>query len=187
MRVYLAGPDVFHPDALRIGAEKKAICAGLGLTGVFPFDESVPGEGLSPDAHGLAIAAKDFRLAASCDAAIVNLTPFHGPSMDVGTAVELGFLVGRGRPVWGYSNTSLPFSARVAAAYGQVLAGDGRQTTPDGMTIEPFGLADNLMVPGAIAAAGGQLLLPDDAPLAFDDLAIFARAVAGLASAFRRP
>ena len=103
MRVYLAGPDVFHPEALTLGEKKKKICGELGLEPVFPLDEFVPPEGRAPRDHGLAIAAKDFRLARSCEAALVNLTPFHGPSMDVGTAVELGFMVALGHRLAGYS------------------------------------------------------------------------------------
>ena len=42
-RVYLAGPEIFFPreEALRLAAEKKAICSDLGLEGVFPFDLEV--------------------------------------------------------------------------------------------------------------------------------------------------
>lgn len=183
MRIYLAGPDVFHPDALKLGDAKKAICAEHGLTGVFPFDASVPGAGLTPKAHGLAISEKDFSLARSCDAAIVNLTPFHGPSMDVGSAVELGYMLGLGRILYGYSNTPAPFNQRVSEAYGSA-PGDALHT-PDGMAIESFGLTDNLMVDGAILAGGGRVFHPDGGvPLPFEDLGVFRTCVAALAAAY---
>ena len=38
-RVYLAGPDVFLPDASAWLERKKAICAGVGLIGVSPLDD----------------------------------------------------------------------------------------------------------------------------------------------------
>lgn len=172
MRIYLAGPDVFHPDALKLGEEKKRICTEYGFTGVFPFDEDVPAAGRSPQQHGLAISEKDFRLARSCDVTIVNLTPFHGPSMDVGSAVELGYMLGLGRLLYGYSNTPAPFNDRVSAAYG-TAAGDPDHT-PDGMTIESFGLTDNLMVDGAVHAAGGKVFRPDTGQaLPFEDLSMF--------------
>ena len=47
-----------------------------------------------------------------CDIVIANLTPFRGPSADAGTLVELGWFLGRGKPVFGYSNTALPFAER---------------------------------------------------------------------------
>jgi nucleoside 2-deoxyribosyltransferase len=45
MRIYLAGPEVFMADrGAAVGAEKRAICAAHGLTGVLPVEE---GEGRS--------------------------------------------------------------------------------------------------------------------------------------------
>ena len=41
MRVYLAGPDVFHPDAVTLGQRKKELCAQFGLVGVFPLDNDL--------------------------------------------------------------------------------------------------------------------------------------------------
>ncbi len=41
MKVYLAGPDVFLPDAVEIGRQKAAICARYGLIGLYPLDNTV--------------------------------------------------------------------------------------------------------------------------------------------------
>ena len=41
MKIYLAGPDVFLPDALEIGREKVAICARYDLIGLYPLDNTV--------------------------------------------------------------------------------------------------------------------------------------------------
>ena len=38
MKIYLAGPDVFLPDAIEIGRRKADICARHGLTGLYPLD-----------------------------------------------------------------------------------------------------------------------------------------------------
>jgi nucleoside 2-deoxyribosyltransferase len=35
MKIYLAGPDVFLPDALDIGRRKIEICARFGMTGLY--------------------------------------------------------------------------------------------------------------------------------------------------------
>jgi nucleoside 2-deoxyribosyltransferase len=37
-RIYLAGPEVFLPNANDIGAAKAALCAEAGFEGVFPLD-----------------------------------------------------------------------------------------------------------------------------------------------------
>jgi nucleoside 2-deoxyribosyltransferase len=36
--VYLAGFDVFRPDAAAYGASLKVLCDELGFTGIFPLD-----------------------------------------------------------------------------------------------------------------------------------------------------
>jgi nucleoside 2-deoxyribosyltransferase len=50
----------------------------------------------------------------SCDALIVNLTPFRGPSADVGSAYEMGFMRALRRPIFAYTNDDRPFLDRVA-------------------------------------------------------------------------
>jgi nucleoside 2-deoxyribosyltransferase len=42
---------------------------------------------------------------------IVNLTPFRGPSADVGSAYEMGFMRALGRPIFAYSHDARPFLA----------------------------------------------------------------------------
>ena len=38
MKIYLAGPDVFLPEAEAMAAAKKQLCAAHGFEGVFPTD-----------------------------------------------------------------------------------------------------------------------------------------------------
>ena len=151
MRAYLAGPDVFLPDPVARGADLKRICAAHGLVGVFPLDPLVGGDlpawdGL-PEAHR--IARRNEAHITSCDLLIANLTPFRGPSADVGTVFELGFMRALGRPVFGWSNSTLLFAERTRRFLGP--AGDT-------LSVEDFGLADNLMIEGAILASGGVLV-----------------------------
>ena len=47
MKIYLAGPDVFLPDAVAMGQRKREICARHGLVGLFPLDND-PGQGDAP-------------------------------------------------------------------------------------------------------------------------------------------
>ena len=39
------------------------------------------------------------------DIIIANLTPFGGASADAGTLIEVGWFLGKGKPMFGYSNT----------------------------------------------------------------------------------
>ena len=118
-RVYLAGPDVFLSNALEIGVCKRAICTRYGLVGVFPADEEDACDPtLPPVEHGLAISRAMERVMRTCDAMIANLTPFRGPSADVGSAYEMGFMRALGRPIFAYSNDSRSFLDRIAAFCG---------------------------------------------------------------------
>ncbi|MBB4315540.1 nucleoside 2-deoxyribosyltransferase [Roseospira marina] len=155
-RIYLAGPEVFHAEARSLGARKVAICSAAGLDGVYPLD-GVPDDEPEPTPRaGLAIFQHCLETMNACDALIANLTPFRGPSMDVGTAVEMGYMRGLGRPVFAYSNTALPYIQRVTVALGGRLPRreDGTPVDPEDMAVEPFGLADNLMVDGCVADSG---------------------------------
>ena len=160
-RVYLAGPEVFLANAREIGARKQAICARHGLVGVFPADEEEACDPAMPlPERGLAISRAMERAMRGCDAMIVNLTPFRGPSADVGSAYEMGFMRALGRPVFAYSNDARPFLDRVAAFCGGAVRvrPTGEHEDPDGLAIEPFALHDNLMLAGGILGSGGCLV-----------------------------
>jgi nucleoside 2-deoxyribosyltransferase len=147
-RVYLAGPDVFLPNARELAECKKALCREHGLDGRHPLDAATLPPGLEPRAQARTLFDAMIGLMDACDAGIANLSPFRGPSMDVGTAFELGYLHARGRPVFGYTSDPRDYAHRVSA---------------DGMSIEAFGLCDNLMIEGPIARVERALRADDDA------------------------
>lgn len=175
---YLAGPDVFLPGARAHAARKVAICARHGIVGRPPLNEDIGSlAALPPDDAWRAIFAKDVEMMEACDILVANLTPFRGASADSGTLVELGWFLGRGRPVFGYSNTATPFAERSRAQAAAL---------PDplpGIAVEGFGLPDNLMIPGAVLSGGETLLVPPDGrDRAFDALDVFELCVARAAS-----
>ena len=186
MRVYLAGPDVFLPAPERRGAALKSVLAAYGLVGVFPLDpppfpldpaaSAWTNPDLAPDlAEAYRIAATNEAHIASCQALIAHLTPFRGPSADAGTVFELGFARARGLRLWGWSNVATAFATRSRA-----WAGGGMRDRA-GMAIEDFGARDNLMIEGAIAAAGGRIEVENVAPARlWTDLAALRRAAEGL-------
>ena len=116
-RIYLAGPDVFLPDAVAIGRRKKELCLLFGFVGLFPFDNEIPPL-TSSERADLLIYRANIRMIREADAAIFNLTPFRGPSADVGTVFELGVFVGLGKPVFGYTNRAGDYLSRVVASGG---------------------------------------------------------------------
>jgi nucleoside 2-deoxyribosyltransferase len=161
MIIYLAGPDVFLPDTVEIGRRKAEICALHGHTGLYPLDNAV---NVTDAGASLTIFRSNEAMMAAADAIIANLTPFRGPSADAGTVYELGFMAGRGKLCLGYSNDPASYANRVARLYQVAQAQDGRLLDPDGLTVEEFGLPDNLMMIHALDLHGCPLVTPRAAP-----------------------
>lgn len=155
MKAYLAGPDVFLADAIAVGEAKVARCREHGIEGLYPLDQSL--DGVTEAGLARAIFRGNVAMMRAADVILADLTPFRSPSADPGTAFELGFAFALGKPVFGYSASPEPLFERVAGAPRETLAAlpDGRLLHPDGVTIEDFGLADNLMLIEAIEASDG--------------------------------
>lgn len=154
--VYLAGPDVFLPNARDIGTAKIAICNDVGLTGVFPLDGEVDLTGLSAPEQARRISLANEGLMRSCDAVIANLTPFRGASMDSGTAFEIGFMRALGRPIFAYSNSISDYAERARVFRRMGLPADDFDGAE--VEIEDFGLAENLMIAVAVTESGTQIV-----------------------------
>ena len=160
MRIYLAGPDVFLPDAVDIGRRKKEICAAHGLIGLYPLDNAID---RSVGDISLNIFKGCEAMMDVADAIIANLTPFRGPGADPGTAYELGYMAARGKFCLGYSNDPTVYAERVRLLT-EVRSRDGRLVDAEGLTVEDFGLSDNLMMIHALDLHGCPLLAPREAP-----------------------
>ena len=159
-KVYLAGPDVFLPDAVDIGRRKVELCARHGLIGLYPLDNAV--DRAAEDAS-LRIFRSNETMMIEADAIIANLTPFRGPGADAGTVYKLGYMAGRGKLCLGYSNDPSPYAGRVRE-FTDVNSRDGRLLDAQGLTVEDFGLTDNLMMIHALDLHGCALVTPRQAP-----------------------
>ncbi len=129
MKIYLAGPDVFLPDAVEVGRRKIEICARHGLTGLYPLDNTV---NLSAGDASLNIFHGNEAMMDAADAIIANLTPFRGPGADAGTVYELGYMAGRGKLCLGYSNDPTIYADRVARTDRVIHLSDGRLVDAQG-------------------------------------------------------
>jgi nucleoside 2-deoxyribosyltransferase len=154
--IYLAGPEVFLPDAIEVAARKKALCEKHGLIGLSPLDNEIlsapPGE---REDH--LIYRANLATIGAADAGVFNLTPFRGVSADPGTVFELAVMIGLGKPVFGYSNASEDFLARTREAFDLTLEG-GVWRDRDGLKVEAYGNADNLMIDASLALAGHPIV-----------------------------
>lgn len=160
LRVYLAGPEVFFPNAREQGEEKKRICAAHGFEGVYPLDNEIRDAApLHPEGLAQAISHGNERLMRGADLIIANCTPFRSVSMDAGTAYEIGFMRALGKPVFGYSNIAAPYAARVRATPDAAQAAWCTETRR--ADVEDFGLAENLMIAVAVLDTAGRFVVRD--------------------------
>jgi nucleoside 2-deoxyribosyltransferase len=155
-RIYLAGPEVFLPDPLGAGRRKVEMAERHGLLGVYPLDASLDLAGLTSHQQAARIAEANEGLMRTCDAAIANLTPFRGVSMDSGTAYEVGFMRALGKPVFGYTNVVPDYADRARVFRSRTIpSGDGDRMD---IAIEDFGHAENLMIACGIEFSGSQVI-----------------------------
>ncbi|MEK9679354.1 MAG: nucleoside 2-deoxyribosyltransferase [Rhodospirillaceae bacterium] len=157
-RIYLSGPDLFHPDGWDIAEKKKEVCHRYGLEGVSPFDlpDGRPFDGTAERAR--TVYADCVELMKNCDGLIANVSPFRGPSLDGATAYEMGFMHGLGKPVASYTLDRQGYAARMIklhTAFDVPLEPvQDHFRAPDGLLVENFGLGDSLMPAGASSASG---------------------------------
>jgi nucleoside 2-deoxyribosyltransferase len=165
--VYLAGPDVFYPDALLRGARMKEALTARGMLGLFPLDDELhPGDFRDLKQFALAIAEACEAQMRKADLGIFNIQPWRGPEADDGTSYEIGFMAALGKPIVLHTNDPRPFAERIVAdVYQGEVYQDGLvlRGKRDGMTVEDFGgLADNLMLINA-GERSARLILGEDA------------------------
>lgn len=136
-KVYLAGFDVFYPDALERGRQMKELCRQYGLEGLYPLDNEC--------SDSLEIFQGNLHLIDQCDFVAANLNPFRGQEMDSGTAFEIGYAFAKGKRVFGYLDDIRPQIERI----GPVDA--------KGFAVENFGMPVNLMIGCSAQVVEGTL------------------------------
>jgi len=184
LKIYLAGPEVFLPNAREMLDLKAAMARAAGFTPLSPGDLHVPRH---PSMRGYAFAISEVneRMMLEADAIIANLTPWRGISADAGTVYELGFMCALDKIAYAYTNIAKRHFERVADYYHGRHATDAEGTPrgPDGLAMEDYELMDNLMLPGGAERRGGKVVIGNAAPDAvYTDTAAFAeclRLIAG--------
>jgi len=154
-RLYLAGPDVFSPNARALGAARRAQCEAHGFTGLFPLDGEVDITAQSPVETAELIYNRDIEMMEAADGCIANITPFRGPNADDGTAFEIGWMIARGKPVWAYDNHGGHMGDKVARWPG---LGANPRFDVDGLMVEHFEQTANLMLTVSVRYSGGVVV-----------------------------
>lgn len=128
MKVYVAGPWVFRPDAKEHAEHLRKLLLDAGFHALIPIDNEA--------SNSLSIKVGNMKMIEECDYIIADITPFRGVSVDAGTAFEIGYAYALNKGVFLWSEDKSEYKTRV---------------TPDGMHVEDFGLSDNLMITAGMA------------------------------------
>lgn len=136
-QIYLAGFDVFAPDAKQRGAAMKLQCAEHGFIGLYPLDNEAD--------SAKAIFKGNLALIDSCDLVIANLNPFRGAEPDSGTAFEVGYAHAKGIPVIGYLSDARTMQEKLGTH------------DKEGFSVENFAHPLNLMLSEAATIVEGTL------------------------------
>ncbi|RMT80938.1 nucleoside 2-deoxyribosyltransferase [Pseudomonas viridiflava] len=135
--IYLAGFDVFRPDAVEYGRYLKALCTAHGLEGLYPFDNDVP-TALPPHEMARQIYTMNVAMIQRCTAVLANLNVFRGLEPDSGTAFEVGMAVALDKPVWAYFEP--------VDSLRELIPHDNDGVDGSGFLVEDFALPRNLML-----------------------------------------
>lgn len=136
LKIYLAGPDVFYPDAVQHGKNLSEIVRSHGHEPLFPLDNTFPPE--TPELSKKIFDA-NVQMIRACDIVMANLNAFRGFEPDSGTVWEIGFAAALGKKTIGYLENTDPLVAKITG-------GKTHFSDTNGMIIENFGHPLNLML-----------------------------------------
>src|SRR5690606_36302755 len=112
--VYLAGFDVFRPDAREWGETLKDLCSKYGFKGLYPLDNAAPRHLAGPELAQWIYRA-NIGLIVRADMVAANANVFRGMEPDSGTMFEVGYATALSKPVWAYTDDARPLVRHVGA------------------------------------------------------------------------
>ena len=149
IKAYMAGPDVFLKNATEKAEEIRTLCKKYGIRALIPTDNDdieSPKPLSKHEDHefiSMEIFKSNVALIDKSDFVIANLEPFRGPSADVGTVWEIGYAFAKGKTILAYTSNPSDYISRVP---DKISLGENDWMDNKEMSIENFGLSDNLMI-----------------------------------------
>jgi nucleoside 2-deoxyribosyltransferase len=152
IKVYIAGPDVFRPEAKAFFDTAKSLCEQLEMVALCPLSLELK----TPKD----VFLHNVKLLTECDGVVANVNSFRGPGADEGTSWEMGFAYALNKPVVSYMENIASLHEKTAVHFGDLYASSMTgHVFPDGMKAEEWGLPVNLMLDqGSRALVHGGLL-----------------------------
>ena len=160
VKLYLAGPEVFLPNAPKHAQAQRNLCVRYGFIGLHPMDNNVDISDTSYDT-AVRIYRGDIQQVRECDIVVANCNSFRGALVDDGTAYELGFGNALGKPSYGYVSHADPYNIRIHRFPGTYFSRDIKMYVDrDGyMLVDDFGTLINLMMQCGMTEHGGRLVV----------------------------
>lgn len=140
-KIYIAGPDVFEKESIKIGQEYTQLCSKYGYSGFYPLDNVID---FNQDKKKIAldIFLANKKLIDECDIVIANLNMFRGKEADSGTVWECGYAYAKGKDVYGYMDSTRDYVDNFSDAVEE----DSMLFDEEGKMIEDFNHPLNLMI-----------------------------------------
>ncbi|TGM57051.1 nucleoside 2-deoxyribosyltransferase [Leptospira adleri] len=153
--IYLAGPEVFLPEALSVLEDRKSLCFSAGFQALSPFDSDIPRDLERNRDLARKIFFGNCELIRKSDIVLANCNPFRGPLVDDGTAFEIGYAFALGKNIYGYAKSLPPLPEIVKGSISTFPHSSGYEMDKDGYLLnEDFGNSLNLMLQYAIENRG---------------------------------
>lgn len=125
-KIYLAGFDVFAPDAIQRGIKMKEICKQYGFKGAYPLDNEFD--------TAEEIFSANIGLIKDCDIIAANINEFRGNEPDSGTAFEIGYAYALGKKIYCYAEDTRTLRDKLGVKDN------------NGYNVENFNMPFNLML-----------------------------------------
>ncbi|MFX3636394.1 MAG: nucleoside 2-deoxyribosyltransferase [Candidatus Pristimantibacillus sp.] len=151
LKIYMAGFEVFRPDAVEAGIAMKQLCAEYGFEGIFPLDKDIKPQS-TVHATATAIFEGNVKLVQKADIIIANLNPFRGQEPDSGTVFECGLGYALNKKLYGHILDGRTMNEKLQSAIDSETG-----LYEDGMNVENFGLSNNLMLAVPMTIVQGEL------------------------------
>lgn len=145
MKIYFAGPTVFHPQVIEIDKITRRVCHEFQVMALIPTDSEIRESGTPCD-----IARDIFKANVahinSCDVIVANITPFRGACVDDGTSWEIGMAYALKKKIYTYSYGPQDTKSIISSTCGITNPESNPLRDSSGNMIENFGLPANLML-----------------------------------------
>lgn len=155
-KIYLAGFDVFYPNAIEVLEKKKKLCEDYGFIGLAPLDNEVDFN--LPKAKIREIIYKaNVKLMNEADIFCVNLNAFRHGEPDSGTVFEVGYGTALGKDVYIYVDSDESMLDKTKTHDDKCKYKEGLWFDKNGLMIEDFDGMFNLMITESSKIINGNL------------------------------